>query len=141
MTIDSSFHYIAPSGYSKVGEHRLGREVTVYYPFRVGDLVKVKNWGCRYTTYTNAFETLTGKRETPFYCNPKNDRTLVTLSPNKLFKVVSAAEHESSKGDILFYIIDNERKGAVIGGWGLKPHKVYPLREGESYDIKIDKIG
>ena len=53
---------------------------------------------------------------------------------------MDVAEHESFDGEMLCYIIDNERRGAVVGADYLKPHKVYPLRSGESYDITPKRI-
>ena len=100
---------------------------------RVGDLVKIKNWGGIYSLYTNAFETFTGKSDKPYYCNYRNRKSAIG-NKNKLFKVIDIAEHGTFDGEMLFYVIDNERRGAVVSSKYLIPHKVYPLRPGESYD-------
>ena len=107
------------------------------YPFRVGDLVKVKSWGGIYDSYTNAFETFTGKCDRPYYCNYRIRRNCIN---NRLFKIIDVAEHGTFGDTILCYIIDNERRGAVIGADYLLPHKVYPLRNGESYYVELKRI-
>lgn len=100
---------------------------------RIGDLVKIRDWGGIYDSYVNAFETFTGKSDKPYYCDYQNRNSIIG-NKNKLFKVIDIAEHGTFDGEMLFYVIDNERRGAVMGSKYLIPHKVYPLRPGESYD-------
>ena len=118
------FEYLTESGFH-----------ICYYPFRVGDLVFIKSFGNSYCSYTEAFNKLTGNPTPPFYAHNKNR----LVKRNKLFKIVSVCEHEATN-DILFYVKDNENKGCVISGRGLKPFKTYPLRPGETNFVKIDRI-
>ena len=104
-------------------------------PFRVGDLVMIKDWGGIYDFYQSAFVHFTGSNNTPYYCDYHNRN----IPFNKLFKVMDIAEHGSFH-DILCYVIDNERRSAVIEASYLKPFKVYPLRQGEKSEIKLKKI-
>ncbi|MBO6252974.1 MAG: hypothetical protein J6O49_04890 [Bacteroidaceae bacterium] len=104
-------------------------------PFRVGDLVMIKDWGGIYDFYQSAFVHFTGSKKSLHYCYYHNRN----IPSNKLFKVMGIAEHGSFH-DILCYIIDNERRGAVIEASYLKPFKVYPLRQGEKSEIKLKKI-
>lgn len=107
-----------------------------YYPFRVGDLVFIKSFGSSYCSYTEAFNKLIGKSTPPFYAKKGCNRL---VKRNKLFKIVSVCEHQDTD-DILFYVKDNENKGCVISGRGLKPFKTYPLRPGETNFVRIDRI-
>ena len=104
-------------------------------PFRVGDLVMIKDWGGVYDFYQAAFMHFTGSKDTPYYCCYFNRN----IPSNKLFKVVDIAEHGSFH-DIICYVIDNERRSAVIEISYLKPFKIYPLRQGEKSEIRLKKI-
>jgi len=107
-----------------------------YLPFRVGDIVCVRNWGQSYNSYTDAFAFLTGRSEAPYY----SLNTLRRIDGNKqLFKIVKVAEH-GSFADILFYIQDRAKHGVVIGPEGLKLVKQFPLRKNETIDILLEKI-
>lgn len=115
-----------------------GREIGKL-PFRPGDLVRVKDWGGIYDMYTSAFIHFgfeVGKK--PYYCNFSwCDRPKCTT---RLFKVIDVAKHSYFSDILVVYIIDNENRGAIITGSYLKPFKVYPLRRGESNEIKIERI-
>jgi hypothetical protein len=107
-----------------------------YYPFRVGDLVFIKSFGSSYGSYTEAFNKLIGKSTPPFYSRWIN---YCKVKKNRIFKIVSVCEHQDTD-DILFYVKDNENKGCVISGRGLKPFKTYPLRPGETNFVKVERI-
>lgn len=50
------------------------------------------------------------------------------------------AEHETYWGRILFLIKDNQNQEAVVDGEGLKPFKVYPLKDNENKIVEINRI-
>lgn len=109
---------------------------TRYYPFRVGDIVRVKNWGEVYSTYYKAFAFLTGSSEPPYY----SLNTLRRIDGNEqLFKIVKVAEHGEFPC-ILFYIQDRAKRGVVIDPKGLKLVKQFPLRKNETINIVLEKI-
>ena len=131
------FKYITDK---KVPETRWGRRVKAKFPFRVGDLVKVTDWGGSYTSYTGAFKYFKILNENgivrfPYYAIYSDRRP-----PNRAFKILDIAEHESFDGEFLFYIKDNENREAVVGGDYLIPLKTFPLRPGETKEIKIKRI-
>lgn len=118
-------------------------ELLFKFPFRVGDLVMVTDWGESYSSYKEAFKYfgLWDKNfnvRFPFYATyPWRRREEIK---NRLFKVMGVVEHRNNSGYSVFYIKDNENKEAIIGGEGLKPFKVFPLRPGETNEIKINKL-
>ena len=102
-----------------------------FLPFRVGDIVRVTDWGQVYSSYTEAFAFLTGSRETPYYsCNDSRRQE----GDKQLFKIIKIAEHEQH-GFILCYIQDRAKRGVVIGPEGLKLVKQFPLRKNETINI------
>lgn len=123
------FEYINSKGYS------------ILSPFRVGDIVKVKDWGDSYSSYTDAFIHFTGKCQPPYYSNflywqdEKNERK----NAGK-FKIIGVAEHGQNERYILAYIQDRVGRGQVIGLEGLELVKQLPLRIGETTVIKLEKI-
>ena len=131
------FKYITEK---KTPETRWGRPIKTSFPFRVGDLVKVTDWGGSYCHYTDAFKCFkilneNGSIMFPYYAI-HNDRP----PHNRAFKILDIAEHESFDGEFLFYIKDNENREAVVGGEYLIPLKTFPLRPGETKEIKIKRI-
>ena len=106
------------------------------YPFRVGDIVTVKNWGESYPTYRMANRFFTGSEATPHYSRFDYDRSRL-----QKFKIIKIAEHSDLHcRTIIAYIRDREGKGAIIGLDGLKLDKQYPLRINETKQIKLEKI-
>lgn len=114
---------------------------TRYCPFRVGDIVRVKNWGEVYSTYFKAFAFLTGSREPPYYsCNDLYiEKRRREDGDKQLFKIVKVAEHGEFPC-ILFYIQDRAKRGVVIDPKGLKLVKQFPLRKNETINIVLEKI-
>lgn len=110
---------------------------TRFCPFRVGDIVRVKNWGEVYSTYYKAFAFLTGRMEAPYY----SLNYLRQIAGNEqLFKIIKIAEHGEFAGHILFYIQDRAKRGVVIALEGLKLVKQFPLRKNETINIVLEKI-
>jgi hypothetical protein len=109
---------------------------TKYFPFRVGDIVRVTDWGYCYSSYTKAFVFLTGSRETPYYSFYKREQE----GDKQLFKIINIAEHELMNGDIVCYIQDRLKRGVVIAPEGLKLVKQFPLRKNETINIVLKKI-
>lgn len=123
------FEYINSKGYS------------VFFPFRVGDIVKVKNWGNSYSTYKNAFVHFTGKCQVPYYSNFLDWTYEKDARENAgEFKIIGVAEHGQNERYIIAYIQDRVGRGQVIGLEGLELVKQLPLRIGEKTVIKLEKI-
>lgn len=105
------------------------------FPFRVGDIVKIYDWGESYSAYTGAFVHFTSKSQPPYYSNHINERKNASE-----FKIIGVAEHSRNKRCILAYIQDRMGRGQVIGLNGLELVKQMPLRIGETTVIKLEKI-
>ena len=113
-----------------------------YLPFRVGDIVRVTNWGQSYTRYIEAFAFLTGSMEAPYYSSDSfslYEERIREDGDKQLFKIVKVAEHGDFE-QILFYIQDRAKRGVVIGPEGLKLVKQFPLRKNETINIVLEKI-
>lgn len=122
------FEYISSDGY------------TVLFPFRVGDIVKVKNWGESYSTYKDAFVHFTGKCQAPYYSNLYWQDEKDARKNAGDFKIIGVAEHGTNKHYIIAYIRDRVGRDQVIGLEGLQLVKQLPLRIGEKTVIKLEKI-
>jgi len=61
------------------------------FPFRVGDVVKVTDWGCSFSTYPSAYVYFKGKNETPYFCQDKRRIERNSAIP---FKIIALAEHD-----------------------------------------------
>lgn len=112
-----------------------------YLPFRVGDIVRVTDWGDCYSSYVEAFVFLTGSCEKPYY-SPNNyyiEKKRREEGDKQLFKIVKIAEHKHGVA-ILCYIQDRFKHGVVIGQEGLKLVKQFPLRKNETINIILEKI-
>jgi len=114
---------------------RLTRE----YPFRAGDFVVIKDWGGIYDLYSDAFRHFYGSPDPPYYAVNRHMRTSDILGKRR-FRVVAVAEHSDFDFEIVCYLKDMTGASCVMGIEYLAPVKVYPLRPGETYDIKLDKI-
>ena len=104
------------------------------FPFRVGDIVTVSNWGESYSTYPVANKYFTNSSETPYYSVSTNERSCSTE-----FKIIGIAEHSGNR-DIVTYIRDRSGKDVIIGIHGLNLVKQYPLRKNEKQIIQLEKI-
>jgi len=123
------FEYINSDGY------------TVLFPFRVGDIVKVKDWGDSYSSYKDAFVHFTGKCQAPYYSNFLHWQDEKDARENAGdFKIIGVAEHGQNKRYVVAYIQDRVGRGQVIGLEGLELVKQLPLRIGEKTVIKLEKI-
>jgi hypothetical protein len=113
----------------------------VSFPFRVGDIVKVKYWGDSYSSYKDAFVHFTGKCQSPYYSSflHQQDRDDARENASE-FKIIGVAEHGQFKDCIIAYIQDRMGRGQVIGLEGLELVKQLPLRIGEKTVIKLEKI-
>lgn len=127
------FTYISKRGHRKLGN----------FLYRVGDYVKVRDWGSIYSTYFDAFmffglKNPDGRIREPFYSNPHTSHRC--RAQNRIFKIMDIAEHETYGGGILFLIKDNQNQEAVVSEEGLMPFKVYPLRDNETKIVEIKRI-
>jgi hypothetical protein len=111
------------------------------FPFRVGDIVKVKDWGESYSSYKGAFKYFTGNTNTPYYSSflnwPKEEDERENA---REFKIIGVAEHSMHCRDTVSYIRDRIGRGQIIGLEGLELVKQLPLRIGEKTIIKLEKI-
>ena len=114
---------------------------TDYLPFRVGDIVRVTNWGATYSTYTKAYIYFTNNMNTPYYCGMTTEinKRRKEDGDKQCFKIINIAEHGQGK-DIVCYIQDRAKRGVVIGPEGLKLVKQFPLRKNETINIVLEKI-
>lgn len=111
------------------------------YPFRVGDIVRVINWGDSYPSYKEAFLHFTGQCNPPYYSNFLSCKQEEGERNGACdFKIINIAEHGQSTRLILSYIKDRMGRGVVIGLEGLELVKQMPLRIGEKTVIKLEKI-
>jgi len=115
--------------------------ITDCLPFRVGDIVRVTNWGEVYPSYIEAFRYFTNSSDIPYYsCDDFYAQKRRREDGDKqLFKIIKIAEHGEFK-DILCYIQDRAKRGVVIGQKGLKLVKQFPLRKNETINIILEKI-
>lgn len=101
------------------------------YPFRIGDIIRVTNLDYRYTSYGDAFKHFTGSRwKIPYYC----DHWYAEL--DKEFKIFEMVKHGNSN-DIIIYAKDRINNDIVIDAHGVKLVRQYPLRKGESIEIRL----
>lgn len=114
---------------------------TFLFPFRVGDIVKVKDWGGSFSTYKDAFVHFTGKCQAPYYSNFLHwkDKKYARENAGE-FKIIGVAEHGRNKHYVIAYIQDRIGRGQVIGLKELELVKQFPLRIGERTVIKLEKI-
>lgn len=112
-----------------------------YLPFRVGDIVRVTNWGNSYPCYKEAFAFFTGSWEKPYYScdNFDIEKRRREDGDKQLFKIKKIAEHELDES-ILCYIQDRAKHGVVINTEGLELVKQFPLRKNETINIVLEKI-
>lgn len=111
------------------------------FPFRVGDIVKVKDWGESYSSYKRAFEYFTGSTNHPYYSSFLNWNKEKEERENAgEFKIIGVAEHGIHCRNTVSYIRDRMGRGQVIGLEGLELVKQLPLRIGEKTVIKLEKI-
>ena len=134
MNTNIEFTYIASDRYRELGK----------FPYRVGDYVKVRNWGSIYSTYSGAFmffglRNPDGRIREPFYSNHYTSQRC--RAQDRIFKIMGIAEHETFPDRILFLIKDNQNQEALVDHNGLKPFKTYPLRDNETNIVKINRIG
>ena len=111
------------------------------YPFRVGDIVRVEDWGESYSSYKSAFIYFTGKHQAPYYSRFLHweDEERERKSAGE-FKIIGIAEHGQNTRFILSYIKDRMGRDQVIDLDGLSLVKQMPLRIGEETTIKLEKI-
>lgn len=111
------------------------------FPFRVGDIVKVKNWGDSYSSYKGAFKYFTRSTNPPYYSSFLNwDKEKEERENAREFKIIGVAEHSMHCRDTVSYIRDRMGRGQIIGLEGLELVKQMPLRIGEKTTIKLEKI-
>lgn len=117
---------------------------TFLFPFRVGDIVKVKDWGGSFSSYKDAFVHFTGKCQAPYYSNFLHWKDEKYARENAgEFKIIGVAEHgkkNALKRYVIAYIQDRIGRGQVIDLEALELVKQFPLRIGEKTVIKLEKI-
>lgn len=105
------------------------------FPFRVGDLVKISDWGGIYVCFTKANDALLGKDSKPYY-----NYELGCKSPrDRLFKIIKFGLHPDGRS-VVFAVKDIENKTAVMSSTALEPFLTYPLKVGESKIVELNKI-
>ena len=106
------------------------------YPFRVGDIVKVKNWGKQYTTYDDAFLQFGVNKDNQFL------GIIGEYGDNTEFKIKALARHSANNRTIICCLESRDKKWAVVGADGLTLVKQYPLRKrnGETKEIHVVEI-
>lgn len=104
------------------------------FPFRVGDVVKVNDFGATYTGWAGANLHFTNKRTSPFYsvCYDKRDTNIP-------FKIKGIISHPNFRR-VICYLEDRNKNGIIIGAEALRVVRQYPLRKGESNVIQLKKI-
>lgn len=112
-----------------------------YLPFRVGDIVRVTDWGEVYPRYFEAFRYFTKSSDYPYYsssCFEEKEKRRED-GDKQLFKIIKIAQHKQDES-ILCYIQDRFKHGVVIGRAGLKLVKQFPLRKNETINIVLERI-
>lgn len=104
------------------------------FPFRVGDVVKVNDFGATYTNWGGANLHFTNKSTNPFYsvCYDKRDTNIP-------FKIKGIISHPNYRR-VICYLEDRDKKGIIIGAEALRVVRQYPLRKGESDTIQLKKV-
>ena len=98
------FEYINSEGYS------------LLFPFRVGDIVKVKDWGESYSSYKDAFVHFTRSTNPPYYSSFLDwHKEEEEREKADKFKIIGVVEHCLHSRQILAYIQDRMGRGQVIG--------------------------
>lgn len=111
MNTTIEFTYVASDGRGDLGK----------FPYRVGDYVKVRNWGSIYSTYSGAFmffglRNPNGRIREPFYSD--HYKSYRCRTENRIFKIMGIVEHETFYGRILFLIKDNQNQEALVDNNG-----------------------
>lgn len=106
------------------------------FPFRVGDVVKVNNFGAAYTSWAEANLHFTKKVNNPFYSTYLGMRERNNNTP---FKIKGIISHPNFKC-VICYLEDRHKNGIIIGAQALRVVRQYPLRKGESNVIQLKKI-
>ena len=104
------------------------------FPFRVGDVVKVNNFGATYTGWVGANLHFTNKSKSPFYSSYHNKR-----DTNIPFKIKGIISHPNFRR-VVCYLEDRDKNGIIIGAQALRVVRQYPLRKGESDTILLKKV-
>ena len=103
---------------------------------RVGDFVKVKDYGQCYDTYHIAFLYFWGNSESYRLRGRLNDKELYTAH-NRLWKVEQLAFHSSPFiTDLLAYVKDRNGNKMVISVKGLKLFKTYHKKSYETVELE-----
>lgn len=126
---------------TKIFDYTYGRCRICKYPFRIGDLVKIIDDGEMYSSYESAFVHFTGSRNVPYFSDHRNltHSERKELLDTSVFKIKGVARHTSNNWPV-FYVTDMANRGCVIGGDGLAPYKIYPMRKGEKSIIELEVI-
>ena len=106
------------------------------FPFRVGDVVKVNDFGATFSTWYEANRYFTGKNDIPFYSSQIG---IGKRSFDVPFKIKGIMAHPNHKR-VVCYLEDRHRNGIIIGAQALRVVRQYPLRNGESDTITLEKL-
>ena len=109
---------------------------TLVYPFRVGDVVKVKDFGATFSTWTEANLHFTKKVDNPFY---STDLGRIERNKNTPFKIKEIMAHPLYDR-VVCYLCDRDGHDIIIGAQALELIRQYPLRKGESDTITLKKL-
>ncbi len=118
----------------RIFTYLLGCYNKMEFPFRVGDVVKVNDFGATYTGWVGANLHFTNKAMSPFYsiCFDKRDTNIP-------FKIKGIISHPNYRR-VVCYLEDRDKNGIIIGAQALRVVKQYPLRKGESDTIQLKKV-
>ena len=105
--------------------------------FRIGDIVKVIDFGRSYSDCTAINKAFLGIKDNVFYNSSKGRKF---RSDKTLFKIKDVKLHPYDNTEIICYIIDREKKGLIIGSDGIRVVKQFPLRNKEKKNIVIKRI-
>jgi len=117
-------------------EYILEKKV-VRFPFRIGDIVKVKDWGDTYSQCPS-FNKFFGVKDNKTYYEMSDDSNK-KRSKAKDFKIVKLGAHPNGRV-VVAYIVDRAFRDNIIGIDGLSLVKQFPLRNGEQTTITLEQI-
>lgn len=105
------------------------------YFFRIGDIVRVRNYGAAYSYWGIGNLYFTGDVRNPFYNEYWDSR-----NSKLLFKIKKMAFHMYDLHGVICYAEDREKKGIIINAKALEVVRQFPLRKDENQLVELEKI-
>lgn len=115
------------------------------FTFRIGDIVRLYDWGEVYCNYKEGFEYFNHSRVCPYYCggNGTEDSSytdyLIRKNKRVNFKIIGMAIHPD-KRTILAYLRDRCKRDVLTSINGCILIKQYPLRKNEKTEITLKQL-